>query len=66
MHMSKNLQEKSKMIKEFDCNVYLLIRNSCKRCPKSRICEESDRDERNKSRQDTKLSVKKEVNGDNE
>ena len=45
MHMSKNLQEKSKTRKEFDCNVYLLIRNSCKRCPKSRICEESDRDE---------------------
>ena len=45
MHMSKNLQEKLKTRKEFDCNVYLLIRNSCKRCPKSRICEESDRDE---------------------
>ena len=42
---------------EYDyINEYLIIRNSCKRCPKNRICEESDRDERDKGRQDKKLS----------
>ena len=55
--MSRNLQEKSKTRKEFDCNVYLLIRNSCKRCKYQRICEESDLVEEDyQSRQDKKLS----------
>ena len=59
--MLKNSQEKSKTTKpknkkEFECNVYLLMRNSCSRCPKNRICEESVKDERDKSRKDKKLS----------
>lgn len=57
--MLKNSQEKTIKLekkKEFDCNVYLLIRNSCSRCPKQRICEESDNNERDKSRQDKELS----------
>ncbi len=57
MHMSKNLQEKSKTREEFDCNIYLLIRNNCKRCPKQKVCEESDLIEEDyQSRQDKKLS----------
>ena len=55
--MLKNSQKKSKMKKEFNCNVYLLIRNSCKRCKYQRICEESDLIEEDyQSRQDTELS----------
>ena len=55
--MLRNLQEKSKTRKKFDCNVYLLIRNSCKRCKYQRICEESDLIEENyQSREDKELS----------
>ena len=59
--MLKNSQEKSKTTKpenkkEFECKIEYLMRNSCKRCPKNRECEESDIDERNNSRQDKKLS----------
>ena len=55
--MLRNLQEKSKTIKKFDCNVYLLIRNSCKRCKYQLICEESDLIEEDyQSRQNKKLS----------
>ena len=53
----KNYKERNqKPEKEFDCNIYLLIRNSCKRCVYQLICEESDRDEGDKGRQDKKLS----------
>lgn len=48
--MLKNSQEKitkPENKKKFDCNIYLLIRNSCSRCPYNRICEESDRDDIN-------------------
>ena len=46
--MLKNSQEKITKLgnkKEFECNVYYLMRNSCSRCPKNRICEESDKDD---------------------
>ena len=48
--MLKNSQEKiikPVQKKEFECNVYYLMRNSCSRCPKNRECEESDRDDIN-------------------
>ena len=57
--MLKNSQEKiTKLVqkKEFECKIEYLMRNSCSRCPKNRECEESDRDERDKGRQDKKLS----------
>ena len=59
--MLNNSREKSKSTKpenkkEFECKIKYLMRNSCSRCPKNRECEESDRDERDNSRQDKKLS----------
>ena len=59
--MLKNSQKKSKSTKpenkkEFECKIEYLIKNSCSRCPKNRICEESVKDERDNSRQDKKLS----------
>lgn len=45
INMLKNSQEKTK--KEFECNVYYLMRNSCSRCPKNKVCEESDNDDIN-------------------
>lgn len=43
--MLKNSQEKiikPVQKKEFECKIEYLMRNSCSRCPKNRICEESD------------------------
>ena len=59
--MLNNSQEKSKSTKpenkkEFECKIEYLIKNSCSRCPKNRECEESVKDERDKSRKDKKLS----------
>ena len=50
--MLKNSKEKSKTTKfenkkEFECKIEYLIKNSCSRCPKNRICEESVKDDIN-------------------
>lgn len=50
--MLKNSQKK----KEFECKIEYLMKNSCSRCPQNRICEESDKYDRDTSRQDKELS----------